>query len=84
MDAKQQLSVYVDAYKHAAEPAAPAPAAKKDLTEKALAILRKTGKGAMRGLGKGLEKAGKSLQGKEAVCPKCGNVASKCACGKKC
>ena len=33
---------------------------------------------------KGLEKAGKSLQGKEAVCPKCGNAVSKCACGKKC
>lgn len=87
MDARKQLEVYINAYKQAADAAKPAPSApagKKDLTEKALAILKRTGKGAARGLGKGLEKAGKSLQGKEAVCPKCGNTVSKCACGKKC
>ena len=87
MDARQQLALYINTYKQAADtvkPAPSAPAGKKDLTEKALSILKRTGKGAMHGLGKGLEKAGKSLQGKEAVCPKCGNAASKCACGKKC
>ena len=80
MDAKQQLSVYVNAYKQAGDavkPAPSAPAGKKDLTEKALAILRRNGKGAGKGLGK-------TPQGAEPKCAKCGNVVSKCACGKAC
>ena len=52
MDARKQLEVYINAYKQAAdaaEPAPSAPAGKKDLTEKALAILKRTGKGAAHG-----------------------------------
>ena len=74
MDARQQLQLYVNSYKQASDAVKPAPSApsgKKDLTEKALAILRRRGV---------VPKAG----GKEAKCAKCGNAVSKCACGKKC
>lgn len=90
MNDRELLNVYVSAYKQAGDPAGggsgKAPTAKADLTEKALSYLRKRGKGAMRMVGKGLEGASKGLQnaGKEGKCAKCGNVMSKCACGKKC
>lgn len=90
MNDRELLNVYVNAYKQAGDTAGGGAGEKKngqpDLTEKALAYLRKRGKGAMRMVGKGLESAGKGLQtaGKEGKCAKCGNVMSKCACGKKC
>lgn len=85
MDAKQQFSVYVNAYKQAGDavkPAPSAPAGKKDLTEKALAVLRKRGN-RLYTLNKGGKIVGETPD-KEAKCAKCGNAVSKCACGKKC
>lgn len=90
MNADQLLYAYVLAYKQAGDSsnggAGKAPDKKSDLTEKAIAYLRKRGKGAMRAVGKGLEGVGRNLQqaGAEEKCAKCGNVISKCACGKKC
>lgn len=80
MDDRQALAAYITAYKQAGDTPAKAPSApqgRKDLTEKALAILRKNGR--RRTSGKPVEGVGK-----EAVCPKCGNAVSKCACGKGC
>lgn len=80
MNDRQALATYITAYKQAGDVPAKAPSApqgRKDLTEKALAILRR--KGLNKTHGKPVEGAGK-----EAVCPKCGNAVSKCACGKGC
>lgn len=87
MDARQQLAVYVAAYKKAGdsvEKAPSAPQGRKDLTERALAVLKKHGRKAINGIGKGMERLGKGMQSEEPKCAKCGNAVSKCACGKKC